>query len=115
MIYRSLVSTRSVLTALRFPNSDEIAKKGYVMPEREYYKTIYKPERDIHFKNGRYLIYLNKQNLATPFLLDLHFTAPMTYIAYLIYTNPFYLTFPAALPLMFMVEGVRNYGATQCC
>lgn len=44
--------------------------------------------RKIHFKNGRYLLYLNKQNLTTPYLLDLHYLIPMTYFGYLIANNP---------------------------
>ena len=70
---------------------------------------FHNPSKKLHFKNGRCLIYLNKQNLSTPFLLGLHYTIPLTYIGYLIATNPFYLTFPAALPLMFMAEGIRNF------
>ena len=60
------------------------------------------------FKDGRYLIYLNKQNLATPFLLGLHYTIPLSYLSYLMATNPFYLTFPAALPLMFITWSISN-------
>lgn len=61
-------------------------------------------------------MYLNKQNLFTPFLLDMHYMVPLAYMAYLIAKNPctlsnilVYLTFPAALPLLMIAEGVRTF------
>jgi len=63
-------------------------KKTYVMPEPPKKNRVYFTDRKVTFKNGRLLVYMNKQNLTTPFLLGMHFTVPLTYIAYLIYTNP---------------------------
>lgn len=93
----------------RFSNEmEENKQKSYVMPSRDINKdtTVY-TDRPVHFKNGRHLIYMNKQNLSTPFLLGLHYTIPLTYMGYLIVTNPcnyiiiaVYLTFPAALPML---------------
>lgn len=85
------------------------------MPDKENYndshdyfgtKRPYINSKPIHFKNGRHLLYLNKQHLWTPYIYSSYITLPFLYIAYLIKNNPFYLTFPAALPLMFIIQGI---------
>ena len=70
-----------------------------------------KVDKPLNFINGRKLLYLNRQNLSTPFLITSHLTLPMIYVGYLIKNNPctlfdnkVYLTFPAALPIMIFIE-----------
>lgn len=58
------------------------------MPESIEQKKFYYPTKTIKLMNGRKLLYLNKQNLLTPYLLGMHYTIPLIYVGYLIYANP---------------------------
>ena len=77
--------------AFNFCSKQPTVAKTYVMPDKDLRSNLfhyYQVNRHIEFKNGRYLLYLNKQNVSTPFLIDLPYTIPLTYIAYLIVNNP---------------------------
>lgn len=72
------------------------------MPDKENYndshdyfgtKRPYINSKPIHFKNGRHLLYLNKQHLWTPYIYSSYITLPFLYFAYLIKNNPCYHLF----------------------
>lgn len=115
MINNILLSRSKVLSQLvmgfcsEAPVPEKKSGKSYYMPQKPKNTQIYKPTKVLKFRDGRCLVYLNKQNLLTPFVLGLHYTIPLTYMGYLIATNPFYLTFPAALPLLCMLEGFGTF------
>lgn len=88
-IAKSITNTiPSSLMRFLFCDKAEPKKKSYIMPEKPNLIEPVQTNKKLSFKNGRYLIYMNKQNLSTPYLLDLHYTVPLLYVGYLIANNP---------------------------
>lgn len=57
----------------------------------------------LQLENGFYLIYYHRQRFFTMSLLYLKILIPLLGLLYLIKKNPFYKSFPAALPIMFVL------------
>ena len=57
-------------------------------------------ERAFQLDNGYFLLYLHKPQFYTMFLLYLRYLGPIALLIYLIKRNPFYVIFPAMLPIM---------------
>ena len=62
-----------------------------------------KYENVYRLQNGYYLLFYHRQRFFTMTLLYLRFIIPLVGLGYLIKKNPFYKSFPAALPLMSIV------------
>lgn len=87
-------------------------KMGFV-PAQERKSKFVKPhdvgdftptvEPVLQLENGYYLLYYHRQRKYTMFLLYLKFLIPICALIYLIKKNPFYKSYPIALPMMFIV------------
>ena len=67
--------------------------------------SIYKPQTPLSFPpSNECLIYLYIPRITTPAFLYMPHIIPFIFTTKLILNNPFFLTFPAALPLLMMLE-----------
>lgn len=69
------------------------------MPEKKEL-IPYKTEHPLRLHNYRILLFANKQSLYTPALLQSGYGITFIVFIDLIRNNPWYLTFPASLPIM---------------
>lgn len=63
----------------------------------------------LQLENGYYLVYYHRQRIFTMFILYLKIMLPIAVLIYLIKKNPFYKSYPAALPIMLVVLIVYFY------
>lgn len=88
--------------------SNYAGKKKFIKPSEvgAYSPTV---EPIIQLENGYYLVYYHRQRLFTMLFLYLKFIIPIGLLIYLIKKNPFYKSYPAALPIMMVVLIVYFY------
>jgi len=88
-----------------FSSVDTIAPRPKERTIRDLRTTLYKPIEKLEFnKDERCLLYYYRPRFFSYALMYMKYLAPMGILGKLIAVNPFYMTFPVALPIMIFAE-----------